>query len=98
MLQFSTALDVPVALADAVRVLVIGDKGVGKSSLVHLVCHGDVLRSASSTVGCSIEVSAHRYDDKNATFIEWMDIGGCVASRLHPMHFAYVSNARLAGV
>ncbi len=82
MLQFAAPTDAPVTLADAVRVLVIGDKGVGKSSLVHLICQGEVWRNASSTVGCSVDVSAHLCDDgRNATFVEWRDVGGGQAQR-----------------
>ena len=39
--------------------------GVGKSSFVHQVCHREVLSSASSTVGCSIEVKVcYKYIDR----------------------------------
>eukprot|EP00897_Mesotaenium_endlicherianum_P000461 jgi/Mesen1/10415/ME000818S09895 len=39
-----------------VRVLVIGDSGVGKTSLVHLIVGGRPLLKPARTVGCSISV------------------------------------------
>uniref|UniRef100_A0A8C9G333 RABL3 n=1 Tax=Pavo cristatus TaxID=9049 RepID=A0A8C9G333_PAVCR len=44
------------AALDRVKVLVLGDSGVGKSSLVHLLCHNQVLGNPSWTVGCSVDV------------------------------------------
>lgn len=57
------------------KILVLGDSGVGKSSLIHLVCHSTVLSSAQWTIGCSIDVKL--YGD---CFLEFWDIGG---SRSH---------------
>uniref|UniRef100_A0A6Q2Z6E1 RABL3 n=1 Tax=Esox lucius TaxID=8010 RepID=A0A6Q2Z6E1_ESOLU len=44
------------ASLDRVKVLVLGDSGVGKSSLVHLLCQNQVLGNPSWTVGCSVDV------------------------------------------
>ncbi|KAF9203291.1 Rab-like protein 3 [Haplosporangium sp. Z 27] len=41
------------------KVLVLGDSGVGKSSLVHMLCHNEPLRTATPTVGCNIDVRLH---------------------------------------
>ncbi|KAF9437365.1 Rab-like protein 3 [Entomortierella beljakovae] len=41
------------------KVLVLGDSGVGKSSLVHMLCHGEPLRSVVPTVGCNVDVRLH---------------------------------------
>lgn len=57
------------------KILVLGDSGVGKSSLVHLICHSTVLSSAQCTIGCSIDVKLH-----DNYFLEFWDIGG---SRSH---------------
>lgn len=57
------------------KILVLGDSGVGKSSLIHLICHGSVLSSAQWTIGCAIDVKL--YEDY---FLEFWDIGG---SRSH---------------
>lgn len=54
------------------RVLVLGDSGVGKTSLIHLICQSKVLHSSTWTIGCSIDVKM--LDMKN--FIEFWDIGG----------------------
>lgn len=39
-----------------VRVLVLGESGVGKSSLVHLMVHGSPIVTPRRTVGCTVEV------------------------------------------
>lgn len=57
------------------KILVLGDSGVGKSSLIHLLCHSSVLSSAQWTIGCSIDVRLH-----DNHFLEFWDIGG---SRSH---------------
>lgn len=49
--------------------------GVGKTCLVHLICHGQVLHNAPSTTGCSVEVKLHDYSGKDY-FLEFWDIGG----------------------
>lgn len=41
---------------DKVRVLVCGDSYVGKSSLVHLICHEKILNTSSWTIGCKTDV------------------------------------------
>lgn len=62
----SGSLDRPSA-----KILVLGDSGVGKSSLIHLICHSTVLNSAQWTIGCSIDVKQHE-----GWFFEFWDIGG----------------------
>lgn len=59
------------------KILVLGDSGVGKSSLVHLICHGTVLSSAQWTIGCSIDVRLH-----NNYFLQFWDIGGSRAHKI----------------
>ncbi|KAF9126221.1 Rab-like protein 3 [Mortierella sp. 14UC] len=41
------------------KVLVLGDSGVGKSSLVHILCTNEHLRAPVPTVGCEINVRLH---------------------------------------
>lgn len=53
------------------KILVLGDSGVGKSSLIHLICHSATLSSAQWTIGCSMDVKLH-----NNSFLEFWDIGG----------------------
>ncbi|KAF9097105.1 hypothetical protein BGX23_009779 [Mortierella sp. AD031] len=41
------------------KVLVLGDSGVGKTSLVHILCHSEPLRVPVPTIGCDINVRLH---------------------------------------
>lgn len=65
---------------DRIKVLVLGDSGVGKSSLVHLICHNQAIANPSWTIGCTIDVKLHEYKEgtpaQNAEKIELWDIGG----------------------
>ncbi|XP_068127061.1 rab-like protein 3 [Hyperolius riggenbachi] len=72
------------AALDRVKVLVLGDSGVGKSSLVHLLCQNQVLGNPSWTVGCSVDVRLHEYregtPEEKTFYIELWDVGGSVGS------------------
>ena len=46
---------------DRVRILVLGDSGVGKTSLVHLISAGTPLTDLSYTIGPAVEVKLHEY-------------------------------------
>ena len=69
---------------DKIKVLVLGDSGVGKSSLVHLICHSEAIRSTQWTIGCSVDINMHQYKEgtvnQKTCFIELWDVGG---SRSH---------------
>ncbi|XP_026702916.1 rab-like protein 3 [Athene cunicularia] len=58
--------------------------GVGKSSLVHLLCQNQVLGNPSWTVGCSVDVRIHDYKEgtpeEKTYYIELWDVGGSVGS------------------
>uniref|UniRef100_A0A8D1SS98 Rab-like protein 3 n=1 Tax=Sus scrofa TaxID=9823 RepID=A0A8D1SS98_PIG len=58
--------------------------GVGKSSLVHLLCQNQVLGNPSWTVGCSVDVRVHDYKEgtpeEKTYYIELWDVGGSVGS------------------
>jgi len=56
---------------------VVGDSGVGKTSLVHQLCYGSVLKDPRWTVGCQTEVKLqkHRASSKKF-FLEFWDVGG----------------------
>ncbi|TRY97215.1 hypothetical protein DNTS_013713 [Danionella cerebrum] len=72
------------ASLDRVKVLVLGDSGVGKSSLVHLLCQNQVLGNPSWTVGCSVDVRVHDYregtPEEKTYYIELWDVGGSVGN------------------
>ncbi|KAI8809254.1 hypothetical protein BJ742DRAFT_771383 [Cladochytrium replicatum] len=63
----------------SVRILVVGDRGVGKSALINLLCHNETLRSPSWTVGCYADATI--YECSNGPyFIEFIE----VAKSSHP--------------
>ncbi|XP_013414758.1 rab-like protein 3 [Lingula anatina] len=68
------------AATDKVRILVVGDSGVGKTSLVHMICHNEPMLNPSWTIGCSVDVKLHDYKAgtpaEKTYFIELWDIGG----------------------
>uniref|UniRef100_A0A671EN38 RAB, member of RAS oncogene family like 3 n=1 Tax=Rhinolophus ferrumequinum TaxID=59479 RepID=A0A671EN38_RHIFE len=72
------------ASLDRVKVLVLGDSSVGKSSLVHLLCQNQVLGNPSWTVGCSVDVRVHDYKEgtpeEKTYYTELWDVGGSVGS------------------
>ncbi|XP_033095956.1 rab-like protein 3 isoform X3 [Anneissia japonica] len=67
---------------EKVRVLVVGDSGVGKSCLVHLICHNQVCSNPSYTIGAAVDVKIHEYKEgtpkQKSYFIELWDVGGSV--------------------
>ncbi|XP_029159365.1 rab-like protein 3 [Nylanderia fulva] len=68
------------AAIDKVKIIVVGDSGVGKTSLTHLICQQQPISNPSWTVGCSVEVKLHEYKEgtpnQRRYFIELWDIGG----------------------
>lgn len=65
---------------DKVKIIVAGDSGVGKSSFIRLICHGEPAFNPSWTIGCSVDVKLHEYKEgtpsQKTYFIELWDIGG----------------------
>ena len=63
----------------SVRIVVVGDSGVGKSSLVHVVCERSILRAPTWTVGCTLNAQLYRPRVRGVgeeCFVEWVDVGG----------------------
>ncbi|XP_065057000.1 rab-like protein 3 [Rhopilema esculentum] len=71
---------------EKVRIAVLGDSGVGKTSLVHALAHGEVLPSAPWTIGCSVEVLLYEYQqgsssEEKSIYIELWDVGGSTSHK-----------------
>ncbi|XP_012273242.1 rab-like protein 3 isoform X3 [Orussus abietinus] len=68
------------AAIDKVKIIVVGDSGVGKTSLTHMICHQQTISNPSWTIGCSVEVKLHEYKEgtpnQRRYFIELWDVGG----------------------
>lgn len=77
-----------IPLCGQVRVLVIGDSGVGKTSLVHLIVKGSAVARPPQTIGCTVSVKHTNYgisgsssssikgDAERDFFIELWDVSG----------------------
>lgn len=82
--EFSLIVNfVGMAAINKVRIIVVGDSGVGKTSLVHLIANNEALTSPGWTVGCSAEVKLHEYKEgttaQGTYFIELFDVGGSIS-------------------
>lgn len=68
------------ASIERIKVMVLGDSGVGKTSFVHLAAHNEPIKSPSWTVGCTVEVKLHEFregtKDQKTYFVEFWDVGG----------------------
>lgn len=68
------------AALEKVKILVVGDSGVGKTSLVHHICHDECLSTPGWTIGCTAEVKLYDYKEgtpaTKSFFLEFWDVGG----------------------
>lgn len=59
--------------------------GVGKSSLVHQICHIQTISNPSWMIGCSAEMRVHKYQEgtpnQKTYFVELWDVGGSSSHR-----------------
>ncbi|XP_043722645.1 small GTPase LIP1-like [Telopea speciosissima] len=75
-------------LCGQVRVLIVGDSGVGKTSLVHLIVKGSSISRPPQTIGCSVGVKHTTYGSPSSSsnsikgdaerdfFVELWDVSG----------------------
>ncbi len=82
------------AALDRVRIVVLGDSGVGKTSLVRLIS-GASGAPGASTIGATVEVKLHEYKEgtpaQKTFWIELVDVGGFHSHR--NMRHVYYNNS-----
>ena len=63
--------------AENIRVLLLGDSGVGKTAIVNALCGRTSVGSAGWTVGCHLDCALFQDVNSNRSFVvEFVDVGG----------------------
>jgi small GTP-binding protein len=72
------------------KVLIAGDAGVGKTTMLHRYVEGEFIDSMTMTIGVDFHTKPLQIDDKNCHLQLW-DLGG--QERFRFMHEAYLRGA-----
>lgn len=80
-----------------IKVVVVGDSGVGKSSFVKGIINQVAIPHQHSTIGCNVELLAYSYSMNQSldrdVFLEFWDVGGAQGHRHSRSIFYSNSNA-----
>jgi len=50
---------------NSLKILVVGDPSVGKTSLINILCQNEVKKSTSWTIGCHLDIKLYNYEKTN---------------------------------
>ncbi len=75
---------------DLFKIVVVGDGGVGKTTLLHRYVHGEYLRNASMTIGVEFFNKRMQVKNKEYRVIFW-DVGG--QKRFLALHDSYIGGS-----
>lgn len=68
---------------EKVKILVVGDFGVGKMLLVYYICYNESILNLGWIIGCIVEVKLYDYKEgilgMRSFFLEFWDVGGFVS-------------------
>lgn len=68
---------------EKVKILVVGDLGVGKIFLVYYICYNESFFNLGWMIGCIVEVKFYDYKEgilvMRSFFLEFWDVGGFVS-------------------
>jgi len=53
---------------NSLKILVVGDPSVGKTSLINILCQNEVKKNTSPTIGCYLDVKLYNYEKINHNY------------------------------